>query len=183
MLKGGNITGWRSGPFLSATNNEDGRNCLNAMLEKVDSNWLRRKKEDIERDRDMAMPRRLGVYEQQDPDDFSDEELLQEWKNYNDGVKPERVKNKVWYRMLESFRGTIAKYTFMRGEVKSTYSLLHNSGDKMLSDSDHDEEGDGAAAAKPVAFIYSYIEPSVQAQAPKPSVSSRVSEGICICFL
>ena len=76
---------------MSATNDQDGQDALEVWLEIVAasencSEWLNAHKTEIEHDKMMATPRhQFGGFTKADPDDFSDDELLQEWSDYLNG--------------------------------------------------------------------------------------------------
>ena len=139
-MKGTSISGWAYGPFLSGTNAQDGEDSMDHVLANVkisgDIEWLLRKKEFIEFDKMMAT-RRGETYTEVDPEDFTQEELLQEWYDYQKAPLAQKIKNKIWYLMLDSFDSMIANWTFTKTKIKATKRLLS----KVVIDAACEESG------------------------------------------
>ena len=149
-MKGGSISGWRYGPYLSGSNDADGKEALTEILNTIeiseDIDWLMRKKASIEEDKHMAISRgKAALFKKSDAEEFTKEELMEEWRQFVEAKQPEKVKNKIWYKMLGSFTMILRDWTRMRVKVRSVENLIGNkksSHDISDSDCDGDDTGD-----------------------------------------
>lgn len=135
MLKGTAICNYKRGPMNTGQNAAIAKESLALKIRDcATEEWLEQRTDMIAQDAQMDAA-------------ATAEEMLAQWKSYNERRPFQVVKGKSWYRLLDSFEELTANWTFVEEEIAAV--MEYSEGVEVASGDGDDDDEAGTKEAEP----------------------------------